>query len=118
MRPEFFGHERHERVQKRVGLFHDVSHASLGFRLRLLVLAHEDRLQEFDIPVADLIPDETIKTASRFIKAIGLDCRRDFLDRLRQFGEDPAIDRQLCVLRPEVGIAGNAVHLAETRRIP
>ncbi len=48
-------------MQQLVDLFENVGDAGLRLRLGALVLAAEDRLQQFEIPVAELVPDEAVE---------------------------------------------------------
>ncbi|MNX73283.1 hypothetical protein D3C86_1046720 [compost metagenome] len=63
VRPKLFGHEGHEGMQELVDLFQNIGRTGLGFPLRLFVFATEDRLQQFQIPVTELVPDEAIENA-------------------------------------------------------
>ena len=99
MRPQFLRHERHDRVQQLVDLVEHEGHRRLALGLGRLVVAHEDRLQQFEIPVAEQVPDEAVGSTGRLVETVRGDAVGDVARRARQFGQDPAVDRQLGVVR-------------------
>ncbi len=105
-------------MQDLVDLIQAVSSGCLRFSLSKLIVAHEDWLEQFQIPIAELVPDKTICRACRFIEAIVRNAFRDSARRLGQFRQNPAIDSKLCIIRLEVWIKLHAVHLSKTCRIP
>ncbi|MNZ93356.1 hypothetical protein D3C78_1124180 [compost metagenome] len=50
-------------MQELVDFFQNIGRTGLGFPFRLFVLAAEDGLQQFQIPVTELVPDEAIENA-------------------------------------------------------
>ena len=55
MLPELLGHERHERMQQFNGFRQHMGRAGPRFRLGTLVVAIEHRLEQLQIPVAELV---------------------------------------------------------------
>ena len=68
--------------------------SSRGARLVLgrPVRALQQRLGEFEIPIAENVPDETIRGVGGIIETIALDRRRHLGNGLRGFADDPAIE--------------------------
>ena len=60
--------------------------------LAAFVGAVQQRLGEFEIPVAEHVTDEMIGGAGRIVEAQGFDRRGDIGGRLRRLGHDPLID--------------------------
>ena len=99
LRPQLLRHERHERMQQLVDLVEHEGRAACAFGLGRLVVAHEDRLQQFEIPVAELVPDEAVGAPAASLKRYAVDAVGDLARGARQFGQDPAVDRQLRVVQ-------------------
>jgi hypothetical protein len=55
-------------MQQLVDLVQHIGRAGLALGLGGLVRAHEDRLEQFEIPVAELVPDEAIGCAAASLK--------------------------------------------------
>src|SRR5262249_15191142 len=55
----------------------------------------KDRFAGFEIPVAELVPDEVIERAGAFIEAEFVDAARARLDGVREPREDPAVREEL-----------------------
>ena len=68
-RPKLLGDVGHERMQQLEDLIARPSRGHAGFRLGAFVCAVEERLDEFQIPVAVHIPDEMIGRAGRIVEA-------------------------------------------------
>ena len=118
MRPKLLGHERHERMQQLDDFVEDKGGRGAGLVLGRPVRALQERLGEFEIPVAKNIPDETIGGVGGVVETIGFDRRGDFGNGLGGLADDPAVERDLDSSRIERGLPHAAVHLGETRRVP
>ncbi len=70
--------------------------------LGIAIGSDENRLHQFEIPVAIDVPDEAIGRVGGIVEAIGLDRCRHLARRLRRFMRDPAIERQLRAGRIEI----------------
>ena len=117
-RPEFFGNERHERVQQLEDFVARPRHHGAGLGLRGAVLAEQDRLGEFQIPVAIDVPDETVDRTRGVVEAIGVDRRGDFARSQHGLMRDPAVQRLLGFGGVEFRRRFAAVHFGETAGIP
>ncbi|MNW16979.1 hypothetical protein D3C71_2160130 [compost metagenome] len=53
----------------------------MGFAFCRFILAAEDRLQQFEVPVAELVPDEPIETASGLVEPEAFERFGDIADR-------------------------------------
>ena len=78
-----------KRVQN---LIEHVSGGGLGFLPRALV-REQDRLDEFEIPVAERAPEEVIELMGGFIEPVIVEGLRHFPAQIREFAHDPAVDR-------------------------
>jgi len=76
------------------------------------------RLDQFKIPVAIDVPDETVDRICCVVELVGFDRRRHVAPRFRGLMRDPAVQRFLGVVRIEVRIAGAAVDLGKARGVP
>ncbi len=82
------------------------------------VAAVQDRLDEFEIPVAEHVPDEMVDRACGVIEAIGGEAGVDLGGGARGLADDPFVDRHLDGDRIELALADAFVHLAEARGVP
>src|SRR5690606_39572347 len=64
-------------VQKLIDMVKTVGSCRLSFSLRSFIVTHEDRLQQFQIPVAELVPHEAIGSTCGFIEAVSVDTRSE-----------------------------------------
>ena len=79
-------------------------------------LALQARLGDFDVPVADLVPEELLNTAGHVAKGVVLDALGNHLDGLGQTAEHPGVGRRL-----HDGLAGRValhVHKQEAAGVP
>ena len=118
MLKQLFGHEWHEWMQQLYSFGQDMCGTGTRFDLRSLVLAAEHRLEQFQIPVANLIPDKTVERAGSFVELICLDCGLHLTGSPRQFGENPAIDRQLRRRWIKGRVQHRPVHVGKPHCIP
>ncbi len=90
--PQLLGDEGHEGMQQLERVIeHEGGHGA-GLGLAGLVLAHEDRLDELQIPVAVDVPDEVIDGAGGLVEAEGLERLGDGGGRALGLAGDPAVD--------------------------
>ncbi|MNY82242.1 hypothetical protein D3C86_2242230 [compost metagenome] len=68
-------------MQELVDLIENIGDTSLGFAFCRFILAAEDRLQQFEVPVAELVPDEAIETASGLVEPEAFERFGDIADR-------------------------------------
>ena len=61
----FFGNEGNERVHQPQNFFEDVVQHGKRVEFLTVVIAVEHRFRGFDIPVAEIAPDEIVKLARR-----------------------------------------------------
>ena len=89
-----------------------------GFNLGSFVITQQHRFDEFEIPIAEDVPDETIGRARRLVETIPFNLDREIGGDAGDFPDDPFVD----VLRQCCGIktfdAGTFVHFAEARSVP
>ena len=50
-------------------------------------------LDEFQVPVAELVPDELVEGVGRQVELVGVQAGRDFFGDLLQAADDPGLDR-------------------------
>src|SRR5690554_1404907 len=105
-------------MKELVNLVQHVSGAGSRLGLCCLILAVEDRLQQFQIPIAEEAPDETVSGASRIVEAVVGDAFGDRPRGARQFRQYPAVDGETRILGLERRIALDAVHLRKAGCIP
>ncbi len=91
---------------------------SARFGFRGAIRPGQDRLDEFQIPVAIHIPDKTIERTGCIVELIGFDRRRDLPAGFRRLVRDPAIERLFGVMRIEFRTAHAAVHFGKARCVP
>ncbi len=88
-----------------------------GF-LAAFFAALQDRLDEFEIPVAEAAPDELVDRVRRPVEPVIGQREVDRLYRLHRFGDDPLVDREAGVRCLQRGRCADAVGLGEARRVP
>ena len=116
--PQLLGDEGHDRMQQVKQLIQRPRRRRPSFGFRRFVVAFEDRLHEFQIPVAKRAPGEMIKGSRRVVEPISLQRPGHRRLGVADLADDPAVDRL-----PGGGgieaVDGRAfVHLAEPRRVP
>ncbi len=78
----------------------------------------QQRLRQFDIPVAIDVPDEAIGRTGGLAEAVGLDRLRDLGGGLCRLVRDPAVERFLRGFRIEAFDARRAVEFDKARGVP
>ena len=117
--PQFFRDKRHEGMQHHQDLIECPSCNRAGFhRSRAVRVTSEDRLDQFQIPVAEAAPRELVDRVGRRVETQVCHCPVELFNRLLDFADDPLVGRE-----PGFGCCQRArradpVRLAETRRIP
>ena len=117
--PDFFRDEGHDRVQQDQALIQrpGIGRPRLGLCRR--VFAVEDGLGEFQIPVAERVPDETIKRLCRIVEAEGFHRLVHRLARLGDLALYPAVEGKCHLGRAiRMGHVEDAPEVAITCRIP
>ena len=116
--PQLLGQEGHEGMQHGQRLMQrpQGGRAGLGEHRRIVRL--QQRLGEFEIPVAIAVPDELVKFVGRLVEAVTLDGGPDSRFELRELADDPAVDPAPVGRRIEVRPIGRVVHLAKARGVP
>src|SRR5580704_260273 len=91
-----------------------------GTRLVLCsaVSASEDRLRQFEVPIAIDIPDETVHSGRRVIETIGGDRFGDFSRGLCGFMRDPPVQGFVRPARIEDFSRSAAIDLSKASRVP
>ncbi len=118
MRPQLFGDEGHEGVEQFQDLVDDPRHRGAGFDHRLLIVAGEDGLDEFEVPVAEDAPDEFIDGAGGFVELVGFEAGGHARGGALGFAGDPAVERVLDAAGIEVVLAHALVHFGEAGGVP
>ena len=97
--PEFFGDERHERRQQAQRALEDADQVAAGCaavaRCRI-----EARLDQFEVPVAELAPEEVVDHMRGFVEAIGCERVVHLLRDTIEAREDPAVFQSLRWMKP------------------
>ena len=75
--PKFLGDERHERMQQLQDFIERPGRGGAGLGFGRAVGPGQHRLDQFQIPVAIDVPDETVERVRRVVELVGLDRRRD-----------------------------------------
>src|SRR6478672_10026233 len=95
LRPKLLGDEGHEGMKQRERpVEHPAGHGA-RLRCRGLIGTREDRLDQFEIPVAELMPDETVNGAGGLVEPIGLERLGYCRERALALACDPAVERLL-----------------------
>ena len=89
--PEFLGDERHERRQQPQRAFEDADQVRVGHTRGFAIVRHQPRLDQFQIPVAELAPEKVIDHVRGFVKAEGIERIVNFLRDAVEAGENPAV---------------------------
>ena len=87
VRVDLLGDEGHHRVGKRKRLLEHPEQRRRGLGLAVV----EPRLDDLQVPVAELRPEEAVELERRVGEVVGVEVRRDGLDRPLKPGEDPAV---------------------------
>ena len=82
--PNFFGDKGHERMKQSQEHFKRILERLSGCRTLRMQRILEDRLDQFKVPVAVLVPEELVESAGRSIKPIGFQLHRHNLDGVVQ----------------------------------
>ena len=99
--PDLLGDERHQRVQQVQHLGQRPRRRCLRFGARRRVVTLQDRLGEFEIPVAERAPQEVIEQVRRLVEPVGFERGRNRSGAVAGGAGDPAIDGEPCALRLE-----------------
>ena len=83
-----------------------------------LVGASYDRLGEFEVPVAEGMPDELVERVRGLVEAVLLDTGAHPCLEARDLAHDPAVDGLAAPGRVELRVGGAPVDLAEARGVP
>ena len=92
--PDFFGNERHDRMQqaqRRLEQIHQVRTGSLRRALVGAFFEIQARLDQFQVPVAELSPEEVVDAIRRLVEAIGRRARRSHRRDAIEARENPAV---------------------------
>ena len=88
----------------------------LGFSR--LVLAHKQRLGEFEIPIAEHVPRKAIGRIRRVVKPERFNRGRDVCRCMSKLANGPAVKLQFDRLWIKASGAGAIIHFGKARRIP
>ena len=55
------------------------------------IFGEQPRLHQFQIPVAELAPEEIVNSVRRFVETVGLQLGGDFFGNSGEAGENPAV---------------------------
>ena len=91
--PDFFGYERHHRMQKNQDFFQNDGRNGPCQSARLRILAVEIRLDDFQVPVAVLVPQELIKDLSVLIEIIIVQRLDGFGGNSLKAAQNPAVGK-------------------------
>ncbi len=116
--PQLFGDERHHRVQQMQRTMQHPERGGARLGLRRFISAIQDRLDEFEIPVAVGAPDELVAGVRGVVEAELLEGGGDAARGFRKLRDDPAVDREPVRRGIEALRVAALVHLAEARRVP
>ena len=118
--PDFLRQERHKGMQK--------AHRTLEYRAQdiechiaraRVLLVIEARLRQFDVPVAELAPQELVNHAACFAELVVLEVRRHIVRRLGRTRENPAVgERAVALLRHEGIVRALEIHQHIARCVP
>src|SRR5438045_2062578 len=97
--PDFLRDERHHRMQQPYRGFEQADQILAGqarrFSIRA-VLGCQSRLDELNVPVAQLAPEEVINRSSSVVEAIGFQCLANFLSDSIEARNYPSILQRDC----------------------
>ena len=116
--PELFRDERHERVEHDDDLVEHPAGDDAGFVCRAGILALQNGLDQFEIPVAEAVPCEVIDSVRGGIEAQVGQCLVERALGLDDLADDPAVDRQTGFWRSERIARADTVYFAEAGSIP
>ena len=88
------------------------------FLLCRIVHAHQQRLDEFEIPVAEHVPDELVERASRIVETVFRDGFRGLGFAGGEFTQNPAIHRARHLGKVDLARRAALVHLGKASRVP
>src|SRR5437867_2021116 len=91
--PDFFGDERHHGMEQPLESFERFDQRLPGSLGVSRVLALESRLDQLQVPVAVLMPDEVVYLARGLVEPIRLERCVDVPDRPIEAAKDPAISK-------------------------
>ena len=92
--------------------------SSTGFGFGLFVFAIQNRLNHLNIPVAERAPGKLVNGIGRFRKAESVQIIGYLFGRLFGFGNNPPVDRQLCLSFIKIRAQSAFVHFTEADGIP
>jgi hypothetical protein len=119
--PQLFGDEGHEGVEHHEDLIEHPAGDGLGLVIDRAPLGPspcEQRLDQFEIPVAELVPDEAVDGVGGLVEAQVGEALSSACDGRPTSADDPAVDRQRRGGRLDSWSSADAVRLAEARGIP
>src|SRR5258707_3128564 len=73
MRPQLLRNERHEGMEQLQHLVEDPRGHRPRLGLGSIVVTHEDRLHQLEVPVAELSPGELVDGVGRLVELVGLE---------------------------------------------
>ena len=74
-------------------------------------------LDEFQVPVAELVPDELVEGVGRLVELVGVQARRDLPGDLLQAAQDPGLHRgQGLIVRVEVSATAGGLRGSKSSR--
>lgn len=116
--PKFLGDEWHDRVQHDQGLVENPAQCGLSFQFGSLVCALQDRLGEFQIPVANLSPCERIKRVGRVVETVGVEGRIHGFTCLADLADDPFVQRLRDFRAGRVAHIRDLIMFCKAERVP
>ena len=117
---DLFGHEGQKRVKQPERLLEDPQQQGYLAVLLRLVLAIQDQLARFEVPVAEVIPEELVRPLCRVVEAVLLEGGAGGLHAAVQAVQDPPVHGVEASGRLRVGGEGPTfeVHEQEARGVP
>ncbi len=94
--PQFFGDERHERMQHDQNLVEHPARDDHGFSIHLaLFTVNKSRLDKFEIPIAELVKDHVINHISHAVEAEFGEGLVQLFDGANHLADNPTVNREL-----------------------
>ena len=116
--PDLLGDKGHKGLQQTAGFINHIGNGGLRFRFGRTILAQENRLGQFKIPIAHDIPDEAIGRIRRIIETIGLNRMGDLMRGPCQLTHRPAVQCEFHLMGIKSIHPLAAIHARKARGIP
>ena len=120
--PKFFGDERNDRVSQTQNAFEHHGQSMTRGACRGLVAAVDLNLGKFQIPVAELVPDEAVNGVGDVVETVLGKALVHRIDRAVVFVENPAVDDRkihwLAGVGTQTAVLAFNVHQHEARGVP